>query len=357
MERDLVEQAQRGDQEAFAILARTRGDVLFGIARRIVRDVALAEDAVQQTLAAHSRWGRTVIMSGQHNTERILDAFLAPESERLADRVIDAALADIARTPQRRALRVPWRFALMTNATRAAAGIALIAIVAVGVLALNLRSPSTGSGSPTPTLTAAPTETFVPSEVAPGITGWTTYASANYPGLNIGYPADWSVRAPATRAWQAGDDFPADELPYADSFVSPGEGDAQIGLLVWEMPHDGEGGPDTFDRLKVWAETFCNDVLASSCEDFTQHAIPMCRLVGDGCDGGDGAILVPTAGLQFAFFRTWQNELFDSTTVRVVVIAREDGFPAAARYGGSVELLRSILSTMDVWTLGQQPRS
>ena len=45
VDRDLVEQAQRGDREAFAILARTRGDLLFGIARRIVRDVNLAEDA------------------------------------------------------------------------------------------------------------------------------------------------------------------------------------------------------------------------------------------------------------------------------------------------------------------------
>ena len=50
MDRDLVEQAQRGDQEAFAILARTRGDRLFGVARRILRDVSLAEDAVQQAL-------------------------------------------------------------------------------------------------------------------------------------------------------------------------------------------------------------------------------------------------------------------------------------------------------------------
>jgi RNA polymerase sigma-70 factor (ECF subfamily) len=50
VERDLVEQARRGDREAFAILARTRGDQLFGIARRILRDVGLAEDAVQQSL-------------------------------------------------------------------------------------------------------------------------------------------------------------------------------------------------------------------------------------------------------------------------------------------------------------------
>jgi RNA polymerase sigma-70 factor (ECF subfamily) len=50
MDRDLVEQARRGDREAFGILARTRGDRLFGIARRILRDIELAEDAVQQAL-------------------------------------------------------------------------------------------------------------------------------------------------------------------------------------------------------------------------------------------------------------------------------------------------------------------
>jgi RNA polymerase sigma-70 factor, ECF subfamily len=50
VDRDLVEQAQRGDRKAFAILARSHGDRLMSIAQRILRDVGLAEDAVQQTL-------------------------------------------------------------------------------------------------------------------------------------------------------------------------------------------------------------------------------------------------------------------------------------------------------------------
>ena len=50
MDRDLVELAQRGDREAFALLARARGDWLFGIAQRILRDFHRAEDAVQQAL-------------------------------------------------------------------------------------------------------------------------------------------------------------------------------------------------------------------------------------------------------------------------------------------------------------------
>lgn len=50
MDRDLVEEAQHGDREAFAILARAHGDRLMAIAQRILRDVGRAEDAVQQAL-------------------------------------------------------------------------------------------------------------------------------------------------------------------------------------------------------------------------------------------------------------------------------------------------------------------
>jgi RNA polymerase sigma-70 factor (ECF subfamily) len=47
---DLVRRAQHGEQEAFAVLVRTHGDRLFGIARRILRDIDIADDAVQQSL-------------------------------------------------------------------------------------------------------------------------------------------------------------------------------------------------------------------------------------------------------------------------------------------------------------------
>jgi len=50
MDLELVRLARQGDHEAFTSLARSRGDRLFGIARRILRDVNLAEDAVQQAL-------------------------------------------------------------------------------------------------------------------------------------------------------------------------------------------------------------------------------------------------------------------------------------------------------------------
>jgi len=52
MSRALVEQAQRGDRDAYERLARASSRRLFLIASRILRDGDAAEDAVQQTLVA-----------------------------------------------------------------------------------------------------------------------------------------------------------------------------------------------------------------------------------------------------------------------------------------------------------------
>jgi hypothetical protein len=303
-------------------------------------------------------------MSGT-DTERILDAYLAPEADRLPDRVIDAALADIARTQQRRASRAPWRFHFMPDLPRVTgiAAVAIVAVVGVGTLAYLTSNRPTGTGSqstsaPTTAPTQAPTVAPSPesSFVAPGITGWKTYRSAiGRTGYSIGYPDDWSVNSRATREWRAGDVFPADELPYAESFVSPGADDAVIGLLVWEAP-EGEGFDiETIGGLKAWATDFCGDVAAPSCEASVPQAQTMCldeEYFGDACGA---AILVPTPDLQYAFFIDWRSFIFGPDQVRVVVVAREDDFPPAARYGGSVELLKSILTTMNVWTPGQQP--
>jgi len=50
MRRDLVEAARRGDHEAFEVLATSAGDRLYAVARLVLRDTALAEDAVQEAL-------------------------------------------------------------------------------------------------------------------------------------------------------------------------------------------------------------------------------------------------------------------------------------------------------------------
>jgi DNA-directed RNA polymerase specialized sigma subunit, sigma24 homolog len=50
MERELVEQARKGDRDAFAVLVHQVSGSLFAVAQRILRDQALAEDALQNAL-------------------------------------------------------------------------------------------------------------------------------------------------------------------------------------------------------------------------------------------------------------------------------------------------------------------
>ena len=50
MDTDLVIRAQRGDQAAYALLATAIADRFLAVARRILRDIDLAEDATQQAL-------------------------------------------------------------------------------------------------------------------------------------------------------------------------------------------------------------------------------------------------------------------------------------------------------------------
>jgi hypothetical protein len=113
-------------------------------------------------------------MNGRIDTERILDAFLAPEHDRLTDRVLEASLADIARTPQRRALRVPWRLPFMPALTRTT-GIAAVALVAVvgagGFLYLNANSPSGPGGQPTASPAPSPTPTSTHPPLSDGKNG------------------------------------------------------------------------------------------------------------------------------------------------------------------------------------------
>jgi RNA polymerase sigma-70 factor (ECF subfamily) len=70
VDRDLADAARNGDREAYADLIRVRGDRLFAIAQRILRDVHGAEDAVQDTLVIAWR-----DLPGLRDTDRF-DAWL-----------------------------------------------------------------------------------------------------------------------------------------------------------------------------------------------------------------------------------------------------------------------------------------
>ena len=50
MQTELVDRARRGDREAFSVLAGHAVDRMYGIARLILRDAELAEDATQEAL-------------------------------------------------------------------------------------------------------------------------------------------------------------------------------------------------------------------------------------------------------------------------------------------------------------------
>ena len=283
--------------------------------------------------------------------ERAVREWLEDGSDRTPRPAIDAVLLAVKTTPQERDLRIPRRFPNMPALSRATgiAAVALVAAVGAGgimYLASNRPGGPGSQGTPQPTLTPSPTA----SEVARGIPSWTPYTSEIHE-FWLGYPSDWSVLAPATRTWQAGDEFPADDMPYADIFASPEEGDEQIGLVVWNM----DAGRDAADlssveNLKAWAQTFCDDVLASSCEAFTEQAEPL----NYNNSAYGSAILVRTAGAQYAFSGHCSSCLLVGAmdSVTVVVLGREDGFAPAERYGGSVQLLKAILTTMDVWTVG-----
>lgn len=88
MDRDLVEAARNGDREAYADLIRVRGDRLFALTQRILRDVERAEDALQDALVTAWR-----DLPGLRDPDRF-DAWL----HRL---VVRSCLADARRERQR----------------------------------------------------------------------------------------------------------------------------------------------------------------------------------------------------------------------------------------------------------------
>jgi hypothetical protein len=134
-------------------------------------------------------------MTGRIDVERVLDAFLAPEADQLPDRVLEASLSDVARTPQRRAVRVPWRFFPMTGFARAAIA-ALVVVVTGGSLYLFTRSTNVGPQStPTPSPTAG---LPVPPLNA-------KFTSPLY-GYSVRYPDGWSV-TPAAHRWTSDEEI------------------------------------------------------------------------------------------------------------------------------------------------------
>lgn len=92
-------------------------------------------------------------MTTNRDFDRLTSNWLAAGPTELNDRVLDAALAEVHLTHQRRRMTVPWRTSTLSTPLRLAAAIAIVAIV--GLAALKLL-PQSGVGAPTPAPTSSP---------------------------------------------------------------------------------------------------------------------------------------------------------------------------------------------------------
>ena len=79
MDRSLVEQAQRGDREAFTRIAFELSDRLFAVAQRILRDFDVAGDALQGEDAVGAR--ELAEPQGHHVRARHHVDILAPRTD------------------------------------------------------------------------------------------------------------------------------------------------------------------------------------------------------------------------------------------------------------------------------------
>ncbi len=271
--------------------------------------------------------------------QRIADWLEADPSAAPAD-VLSTVVAALPSIPQaRRGPFAPWRLTPMTNFMRAAAGIAIVAIVGVGVLALNQRLPGSGaSGSPAPTPTAVPSATLTPTaQPSPSLALGATYTSDVY-GFSIGYPEGWKVVASAERRWNADMDARAGfSSPGVDTFSNAA---GTVASSAWLAPHEADINLDSRQDLMQFAQRFCAESDNAPCTGIPDRAIQMCKERAD-CHP---AVIVPFDNEVLAFFGGTEDG-----HVNVVAVWWGDSAPEVAEYGGSIELLKTIVASMNVW--------
>ena len=90
-------------------------------------------------------------MNRTRDIDRVLDEWFVDGSSGMPDRVFDAVLDQVSRTPQRRLARLHSRLTLMDSTTRWVAVAAAVVVAVGGVLAVNnnAQPPAVGA-SPTP---------------------------------------------------------------------------------------------------------------------------------------------------------------------------------------------------------------
>lgn len=289
-------------------------------------------------------------MNSRTDAERILDAFLAPEGDQLPDRVLDAALGEIARTQQRPALRAPWRFRYMPalSRTTAMAAAVLVAVIGAGGIVYLTNGPGRPN-APTAPPTATPARTSAPT-ISPTATStfrfdegtWTPYTSSVY-GFSTAYPPGWRVERAATRPWDTAFDVPFDAAvsPAFDMFIND---EGSVAIAIWRVPVEMGTIVNNRAALVAWAEEFCDSMdYYEPCAGIADRTIQMCR---ERRDCHPDAVIVPFNDDVMAFFVDGD----DSLTLAQVL--RGDSDPEAAEYGGAVHLLQEFVQTMNIFVPG-----
>jgi hypothetical protein len=126
--------------------------------------------------------------------QRIAD-WLEDDPDDAPDAVLATVLAAFPSIPQRRASRVPWRNAPMTQTSRLLAGVAAIVVVFVGGVLLLRPGPDSGVGGASPSALLASPRVSALARLD------RTFTSNRY-GYSVAYPNDWTA-AIATLPWTA----------------------------------------------------------------------------------------------------------------------------------------------------------
>lgn len=266
-------------------------------------------------------------------TDRLFDHairdWLDDGSDRTPPAAIDAVLLAVKTTPQERDLWILRRTTWMPTFLRLAAGIAIVAVVGVGALTYLGESPGVG-GVPSPSATPTPR--------TPGITGWKPYTSAAY-GFTMSYPSDWSVAAPASHKWQPGEPVTEGWGSWADIFSNDSaiDGDA-IDMVVYQVPAPTGADLESWEGLHAVHQELCDEPTMGVCPT-NDTPVPMCLGEQDCAP----AIIALIEEFPWAFIGDPEKGV-----VTVIQMGRPDSFPAASRYGGTTQLLKSILTQLDV---------
>jgi len=158
-------------------------------------------------------------MNTDRDFERAAQAWLAQGPDRLPDRVLDAVVDEIHVTPQRHALRVPWRTPRMNQMTRVLSVIGAVVVVVIGGVAL-LRPGTPSSGSPSSGSSSGPGGSAGSSPGSSGLPPLSKTFTSTVNGFSISYPDGWKV-VTATQSWPTGSTTFNPDDRSVDSFSGP----------------------------------------------------------------------------------------------------------------------------------------